>query len=253
MTVMSPIYSTVTGLPLERALGDGWLEVVPDGRGARGGPAQVAGGGAERHAVPRGIHGQARRQRVPCMSPAPKRSPRATRTAAITAWFGTTEDITEEKRAEEARRDAEERLRESEELHRLTLELSQQIAWTRGEGRQRPRDERALRGADRLGGLRASPGIGPSGRPRSGPDPLHACDRDGHAAQRRMPASHEGRQLPPVPRARDAAPRRGWRDPALVRGHRRHSRLSGGRFRPPRRRGALSPRRPGDARCDLGP
>jgi two-component system sensor kinase FixL len=49
---------------------------------------------------------------------------------AIRCWYGTTEDIEDEIQAERARREAEERLRESEELHRITLEMSQQIAWT---------------------------------------------------------------------------------------------------------------------------
>ena len=49
---------------------------------------------------------------------------------SIRRWYGTTEDIEDEFRAEQARREAEERLRDSEELHRITLEMSQQIAWT---------------------------------------------------------------------------------------------------------------------------
>ncbi|MEA3013378.1 MAG: two-component system, LuxR family, sensor kinase FixL [Sphingomonadales bacterium] len=49
---------------------------------------------------------------------------------AIRRWYGTTEDIEDEVRTEEARREAVERLRESEQLHRITLEMSQQIAWT---------------------------------------------------------------------------------------------------------------------------
>jgi len=49
---------------------------------------------------------------------------------SISGWCGTTEDIEDELRAELARRAAEERLRESEEMHRYTLEMSQQIAWT---------------------------------------------------------------------------------------------------------------------------
>jgi two-component system sensor kinase FixL len=48
----------------------------------------------------------------------------------IRCWYGTTEDIEDEIRTEEARREAVERLRESEDMHRHTLEMSQQIAWT---------------------------------------------------------------------------------------------------------------------------
>jgi PAS domain S-box-containing protein len=49
---------------------------------------------------------------------------------SIRRWYGATEDIEDEIRAEQARREAEDRLRDSEELHRITLEMSQQIAWT---------------------------------------------------------------------------------------------------------------------------
>jgi two-component system sensor kinase FixL len=49
---------------------------------------------------------------------------------AIRCWYGTTEDIEDEVRTEQARREAVRRLRESEKLHRITLEMSQQIAWT---------------------------------------------------------------------------------------------------------------------------
>ena len=49
---------------------------------------------------------------------------------AIRRWYGTTEDVEEEARTEDARRAAEEALRESERLYRNTLEMSQQIAWT---------------------------------------------------------------------------------------------------------------------------
>ena len=49
---------------------------------------------------------------------------------AIRCWYGTTEDIDDEIRGEAARREAVQRLRESEQMHRITLEMSQQIAWT---------------------------------------------------------------------------------------------------------------------------
>jgi len=48
----------------------------------------------------------------------------------IVRWYGYTEDVHDQKAADAARQEAEERLRESEELHRYTLELSQQLAWT---------------------------------------------------------------------------------------------------------------------------
>lgn len=49
---------------------------------------------------------------------------------AITGWYGTTQDVDDEIRAEQARQAAEEALRESEALYRNTLEMSRQIAWT---------------------------------------------------------------------------------------------------------------------------
>lgn len=49
---------------------------------------------------------------------------------AIRRWYGTTEDIEDEIRTEQARLEAVESLRESEQMHRITLEMSQQIAWT---------------------------------------------------------------------------------------------------------------------------
>jgi PAS domain S-box-containing protein len=56
--------------------------------------------------------------------------PRRDAEGRILRWYGITEDIEEERVLEQGQRDAEERLRESEELHRITLELSQQIAFT---------------------------------------------------------------------------------------------------------------------------
>jgi PAS domain S-box-containing protein len=56
--------------------------------------------------------------------------PRRDAKGRILRWYGITEDVEEERVLEQARRDAEEKLRESEELHRITLELSQQIAFT---------------------------------------------------------------------------------------------------------------------------
>ena len=45
-------------------------------------------------------------------------------------WYGMTEDVTEARQAEAAHREAERRLRESEERHRFTIELVDQIVWT---------------------------------------------------------------------------------------------------------------------------
>ncbi|HST36820.1 MAG TPA: PAS domain-containing protein, partial [Allosphingosinicella sp.] len=129
MTVMSPIYSTVTGLPLDQALGDGWLDVVPEGEARedfRRKWLEAVRSGTPFHeefivrlANNQGVQ-YARSEAIPERDP----------TGRIVGWFGTTQNITEAKQAEDARRAAEERLRESEEMHRYTLELSQQIAWT---------------------------------------------------------------------------------------------------------------------------
>jgi PAS domain S-box-containing protein len=48
----------------------------------------------------------------------------------VIRWYGYTEDIHDQRQAELARHQAEERLRESEELYRYTLELSEQIVWS---------------------------------------------------------------------------------------------------------------------------
>jgi len=48
----------------------------------------------------------------------------------IRRWYGSSEDIEEERASERGREEAEARLRESEELHRFTLELTRQIVWS---------------------------------------------------------------------------------------------------------------------------
>ncbi|TMJ18616.1 MAG: PAS domain S-box protein [Alphaproteobacteria bacterium] len=125
LTVMREPFSVVTGLGTNEALGEGWLDIVHPREKAR-----VRG--AWREAVENGATFNAEfRART-------RDGYRIMRSRAVPirdgdrviGWSGTTQDVEEESAAAVARRAAEERLRESEELHRFTLELSKQIVWT---------------------------------------------------------------------------------------------------------------------------
>lgn len=85
----------------------------------------------------------------------------------VRCWYGTTEDIEEEARSEDARRAAEEALRESEQLYRYTLEMSQQIAWTA------EADGSGLILSDRFREL-----TGLAGAPGEPSESIHPDDRD---------------------------------------------------------------------------
>lgn len=126
--VMSPIFASVTGISIEESLGEGWLDVVPQGEARDAFRAQWLA--AVRSGTP--FHGEfTARLADGAMHVARSEAiPELDDEGRIVGWFGTTQNVTEEKGAEAARRDAEERLRLSEELHRYTLELSRQIAWT---------------------------------------------------------------------------------------------------------------------------
>jgi PAS domain S-box-containing protein len=127
LTNMLAPFSAVTGIGEDKALGEGWLDVVhPDEREEvrRLWDEAVRGGGryqAEFRA--RRADGSYRTMRSRAI---PLRDARD----QVVGWSGTTEDVEEERIAELARRDAEERLRESEEVHRYTLELCRQIVFT---------------------------------------------------------------------------------------------------------------------------
>ena len=56
--------------------------------------------------------------------------PRLDDQGEVICWYGMTEDVTEARASEAAHQEAEERLRESEERHRFTIELVDQIVWT---------------------------------------------------------------------------------------------------------------------------
>jgi two-component system, LuxR family, sensor kinase FixL len=124
---MSRMFSVLTGVSDDRALKDGWLEVVhPDDRARISEQwRQCLASGAYfqadfRGLLPNGLSRHVQSRAVPVRDKA----------GAIVCWYGSTIDIQEEREAEQARQEAEERLRESEELYRYTVELSQQLAWT---------------------------------------------------------------------------------------------------------------------------
>jgi len=125
LTVMREPFSVVTGLDTKEALGDGWLAIVHPGDKARVRRAwrDAIENGATYNAEFRARTGDG--YRIMRSRAVPVRSG-----DRILGWSGTTQDIEEESAAAVARRAAEEKLRESEELHRFTLELSKQIVWT---------------------------------------------------------------------------------------------------------------------------
>ena len=117
----------LTGMPEAAGLGTGWFDVVH--------PDDVARTRRTwREAVRDGtMFDQTFRARIADGTYRTCRSRAAAIRAedgAIRCWYGTTEDIEDELQAEQARLRAEENLRQSEDMHRLTLEMSQQIAWT---------------------------------------------------------------------------------------------------------------------------
>ena len=127
VTVMLSPFAAVTGVGEPGALGDGWLKVVhPDDREAvrRTWLERVASG------EPYEVEFRARRSDGSYRLMRSRAVPLRDDGGRIAGWAGTTQDIEDEHLAEAARRDAEARLRESEELHRHTLELGRQIVFT---------------------------------------------------------------------------------------------------------------------------
>jgi PAS domain S-box-containing protein len=127
LVAMSPVFEAITGIPVASALSGGWLEAIhPDDRE----PFLSRWAECLQSGEPFAIEFRSRHA---------DGSVRMTRARAVAArgadgriarWYGLTEDIDDERQAERARGEAEERLRESEELHRFTLELTRQIVWS---------------------------------------------------------------------------------------------------------------------------
>src|SRR3954471_2858473 len=122
-------FATVTGLGEEEAMGDGWLRIVHAEDLAdveRAWRAALGSGRRYDHQFrARMADGTYRLMRARAI-------PMRGEGGRIINWIGTAEDIEDSRQGEQARRDAEERLRQSEELHRYTIELSQQMVFTSG-------------------------------------------------------------------------------------------------------------------------
>ena len=120
-------FTRVTGLAEADAMGDGWLGVVhPEDREEvekAWREAVASGAHYDRQFRARVVDGSYRLLRARAVAMRGE-------DGCIRSWTGTAEDIEESRQAELARRVAEERLRESEELHRYTIELSRQMAFT---------------------------------------------------------------------------------------------------------------------------
>lgn len=127
ITVMRRPFSTVTGVAEEDAMGEGWLGIVhPDDRDRVKQAWLDAVASGERY----DCEFRARRADASFRLMRSRAVPLRGKDQSVIGWTGTTEDIEEKRHSEQARRDAEERLRESEEVHRYTLELSRQIVFT---------------------------------------------------------------------------------------------------------------------------
>ncbi|WP_395613266.1 PAS domain-containing protein [Allosphingosinicella sp.] len=127
MLFLDEPFLVLTGMSPQDGLGAGWLDVIhPDDREPTRQYWLHCVATAEFYAAEfrvLGVAGEYRRTRSRAIAARDE-------DGVVRCWYGTTEDIEEEARSDDARRAAEEALRESEQLHRNTLVMSQQIAWT---------------------------------------------------------------------------------------------------------------------------
>ncbi|HVQ07062.1 MAG TPA: PAS domain-containing protein [Allosphingosinicella sp.] len=157
-------FVALTGMSAEEGLGTGWYGVLhPDDREPTRARWRQSLETGEPYRAEYRIRHTDGSYRMTRSRAAPVRG----EDGAILRWYGAAEDIEDEVRAERARREAEERLRESEELHRITLEMSQQIAWTA------EADGSGLVMSDRYQEL-----TGISGEDQEARESLHPDDRD---------------------------------------------------------------------------
>lgn len=157
-------FVVLTGMSAADGLGEGWFGVLhPDDREATRARWRHSIASGEMYEADFRVlraDGEYRRTRSRAVAAREENG-------AIRCWYGTTEDIEEEARGEDARRAVEEALRESERLYRNTLEMSQQIAWTA------EADGSGLILSDRFREL-----TGLSGREGDASESIHSEDRD---------------------------------------------------------------------------
>ena len=119
----SPIFESLTGVDPKQ----GWLAVVhPDDRGL----AEARWQHSVRTGEPYSVEFRSRLADGSYRMVLSKAVPVRDEQGRVQRWYGSTEDVEEEYRAQCARREALARLRESEELHRFTVELTEQIVWS---------------------------------------------------------------------------------------------------------------------------
>ncbi|MGZ8335354.1 MAG: PAS domain-containing sensor histidine kinase [Allosphingosinicella sp.] len=127
IVAMSPIFETLTGIPMAEALQGGWLAAIhPDDRE----PFLARWTRSLKSGEPFCAEFRALRADGSARLTLARGMAIRDQDGGIERWCGLTEDVEDERAAERARRNAEASLRDSEELHRFTLELMRQIVWS---------------------------------------------------------------------------------------------------------------------------